>query len=62
VRRWLAAQGYKGDGTPPVLPDEVRVEATARYVEAWERILGKPFVPNADEPDARMRKNLKVQA
>jgi phosphoribosylaminoimidazole-succinocarboxamide synthase len=60
VRRWLAAQGYKGDGTPPTLPDEVRVEATARYVEAWERILGKPFVPNAEEPDARMRKNLKV--
>jgi phosphoribosylaminoimidazole-succinocarboxamide synthase len=60
VRRWLAAQGYKGDGTPPVLPDEVRVEATARYVEAWERICGKPFVPNAEEPDARMRKNLKV--
>ena len=62
VRRWLAAQGYKGDGTPPVLPDEVRVEATARYVEAWERICGKQFVPNADDPDARMRKNLKVQA
>ena len=60
VRRWLAAQGYKGDGTPPTLPDEVRVEATARYVEAWERILGKRFEPNAEEPIARMRRNLKV--
>lgn len=60
VRRWLASQGYKGEGAPPVLPDDVRVEATARYVEAWERILGREFTPNLEDPNARMRKNLKV--
>jgi phosphoribosylaminoimidazole-succinocarboxamide synthase len=58
VRRWLAAQGYKGDGDPPTLPDEIRIEATARYIEAWERILGREFQPNLDDPNARMKKNL----
>ncbi len=27
VRRWLAAEGFKGDGPIPPIPDEVRVEA-----------------------------------
>ncbi len=58
VRRWLASVGYKGDGPTPPIPDEVRIEATSRYVAAWERICGMPFVPNLDEPQARMRKNL----
>jgi phosphoribosylaminoimidazole-succinocarboxamide synthase len=58
VRRWLADQGYKGDGPTPTIPDEIRIEATLRYVQAWERICGTPFVPNLEEPHARMRRNL----
>jgi phosphoribosylaminoimidazole-succinocarboxamide synthase len=58
VRRWLAAQGFKGDGPIPALPDEVRVEASRRYIEAFETIVGAPFVPNLEEPQARLRKNL----
>src|SRR5579871_1212319 len=27
VRRWYIGQGYKGDGTPPAMPDEVRTGA-----------------------------------
>jgi len=60
VRRWLAAQGYKGEGAPPKLPDEVRIEATLRYAQAWRRICGREFEPNLEEPNARMRKNLRV--
>lgn len=58
VRRYLAGLGYQGDGLPPPLPDEVRIEASARYVEACERILGRAFEPDLSEPGARMRKNL----
>jgi phosphoribosylaminoimidazole-succinocarboxamide synthase len=58
VRRWLAAQGFTGDGPIPPIPDDVRVEASRRYIEAAETIMGTPFVPNLDEPHARMRKNL----
>jgi phosphoribosylaminoimidazole-succinocarboxamide synthase len=58
VRRFLVDQGYRGEGPIPVIPDDVRVEATRRYIEAVDRITGTPFVPNLDEPNARMRKNL----
>jgi phosphoribosylaminoimidazole-succinocarboxamide synthase len=58
VRRWLAAQNYKGDTAPPTIPDDVRVEASRRYIEAYQRISGLPFRPNLDNPLPRMRRNL----
>ena len=60
VRRFLAAQGFRGDGPIPDIPDEVRIEAMRRYIEAVERITGSPFVPNVEEPQARMTKNLRA--
>jgi len=60
VRRTLADQGYKGDGPPPKLSDDVRVEAARRYIQVCELVTGRPFVPNTDEPNARIRKNLKL--
>ena len=42
MRRWLAAQGFRGDGPIPAIPDDVRVEATRRYIEAVEHITGRP--------------------
>jgi phosphoribosylaminoimidazole-succinocarboxamide synthase len=58
VRRWLAGQGFKGDGPIPALPDDVRVEAARRYIEAYETITGEAFVPDLQEPIGRLRKNL----
>ena len=49
VRTWLAEQGFRGDGDPPVLTDEIRVEAAKRYIQAYEVITGKEFVVD-DEP------------
>ena len=60
VRRTLAEQGYKGEGPPPKLTDEVRVEAARRYIQVCELITGRPFVPDQAEPIARIRKNLKL--
>lgn len=60
VRRFLAAQGFRGDGPIPRIPDAVKVEAMRRYIEAVERITGVPFVPNVEEPQARMRRNLQA--
>jgi phosphoribosylaminoimidazole-succinocarboxamide synthase len=60
LRRWLADNGFKGDGPIPNIPDDVRVEAARRYAEAYEAITGGPFQPNLDEPHARMRRNLKL--
>ncbi len=58
VRRWLAERGWRGEGTPPTLPDEVRCEAARRYIEAYERVTGDEFAPSTEEPVERMRRNL----
>jgi phosphoribosylaminoimidazole-succinocarboxamide synthase len=58
VRRYLAGLGFKGDGPIPPIPDEIRVEATRRYVEACEKITGAAFVPDLEDPAARIRRNL----
>ena len=60
VRRWLAEHGFKGDGPIPSIPDDVRVEASRRYAEAFETITGETFAPNLEEPTARIAKNLGV--
>jgi len=58
VRRWLAERGYRGEGTPPPLPDAVRCEAAQRYIETFERITGGDFVPDTEEPLVRIRRHL----
>ena len=58
VRLWLGEQGYKGNGPPPELPIEIRVEAATRYISAFEQISGSEFVPDLEEPVARIRRNL----
>jgi phosphoribosylaminoimidazole-succinocarboxamide synthase len=60
VRLWLGEQGYKGDGTPPVLPKAVRCEAARRYIETYEQITRQPFEPNVEEPIARIRQSLGI--
>jgi phosphoribosylaminoimidazole-succinocarboxamide synthase len=58
VRRWLAARGFQGDGPIPAIPDEIRIEASRRYIEAFERIAGEAFVPDLEDPAVRIPRNL----
>lgn len=60
VRRWLKEVGYGGDGPAPPLPDDVRVEASRRYIEACDRIRGSEFIPDLEPPHERIRKNLNL--
>jgi phosphoribosylaminoimidazole-succinocarboxamide synthase len=62
VRRWLAERGFKGDGPIPDIPDDVKVEAARRYIEAYERITGTEFVPDLEDPAVRMPRNLGLGA
>ena len=62
VRRWLSVQGFKGDGPIPAIPDEVRVEASRRYIQACDQVRGMPFEPDTSDPLARIRKNLGLGA
>ena len=59
VRRWLVSErGYRGEGAPPALPDDVRCEAAARYIEAYERVTGQAFAADREAPEPRIRRNL----
>lgn len=61
LRRFLAAQGWKGDGPIPRLPDEVRIESARRYIEACETVRGEAFVPNLEPPATRLERNLRAR-
>ena len=58
VRRALAELGYRGDGPPPTLPPRV-VEATTRsYVDAYERLTGRSFIPGEQPAAPRIARAL----
>ncbi len=58
VRRALADVGYRGEGPVPNLPAEVWAATTTRYVEAYERLSGRRFVPGATPAGPRIRATL----
>jgi phosphoribosylaminoimidazole-succinocarboxamide synthase len=58
VRTWLVGQGFTGDGKPPKLPDEVRIEAALRYIETYERMTGREFEPDLEPPVTRLAEKL----
>jgi len=60
VRRALLATGYRGDGEPPALPDEVWQQTSARYIDAYERLTGTPFQPGAYPVGPRILEHLHV--
>ena len=47
VRRAFAELGYKGEGPVPDVPGEVWSATSGRYITAYERLTGSPFVPGA---------------
>lgn len=59
VREWLAARGFRGDGEPPALTDDVRIEAARRYITAYELITGRDFEPAEGEIAPRVEAALK---
>lgn len=59
VRRWLSDRGFAGDGPIPAIPDDIRVEASRRYAEAYETIVGAPLAVDLAPPLTRMFDNLR---
>lgn len=45
LRLWYAKKGYRGDGEPPKLSDDLIVELSRRYIAIYEKIVGKKFLP-----------------
>ena len=43
VRDWLSATSWDKNSPPPSLPADVVTKTRAKYVEAYERLTGRPF-------------------
>ena len=43
VRDWLTASGWDKNSDPPALPEDVVSKTREKYIEAYERLTGKPF-------------------
>ncbi len=59
VREWLMINGFQGlEGqTLPDMTPEFVEDVSARYIELYETITGKPFVPDLDaDPEARVKR------
>ena len=54
VRRWLASKGFLGEGQIPPIPDEIRVEAARRYIQAFETLSDKKFNPDSQNASERI--------
>jgi phosphoribosylaminoimidazole-succinocarboxamide synthase len=58
LREWFVAQGYRGEGQAPTMPDEVIATVAARYITAYEHLTGQPFVPGAHPAEARIQRSM----
>jgi phosphoribosylaminoimidazole-succinocarboxamide synthase len=58
LRFWYAAQGYRGDGPPPTMPDDFIAQVAGRYIAAYERLTGQAFEPAEQPTTERIRRNL----
>ncbi len=54
IRQWLIGQGYQGNGTPPVIPEALRLDLAETYCELHQRLLGRAFRP----PEGDIRETL----
>jgi phosphoribosylaminoimidazole-succinocarboxamide synthase len=59
VRLEYAKQGYRGDGTPPIMSAELWAAASERYITIYELLTGKTFAPGAYPVGPRLIDNLK---
>ena len=50
LRQWLMDRGFMGHGEAPEIPDDVRIETAWRYIQAYQLITGREFIPQALPP------------
>ena len=60
VRLEYAQRGYRGDGAPPAMPDELWVATSERYIRIYEMLTGKTFEPGAYPVEQRLVENLRT--
>jgi phosphoribosylaminoimidazole-succinocarboxamide synthase len=58
VRLAYAEKDYRGDGEPPVLPDDLWIAASQRYISIYEMLTGRQFEPAQYPAEPRIVDNL----
>jgi phosphoribosylaminoimidazole-succinocarboxamide synthase len=58
IRLYYAAQGYRGEGEPFPMPEELAIQAAQRYIHTYELLTGRAFVPGDLPAGPRMERNL----
>jgi phosphoribosylaminoimidazole-succinocarboxamide synthase len=60
IRQWLIQErGFSGHGTPPALPDDVRVMLSTKYMQVYEKLTGEVFESTVGDVAQRIQSNLK---
>ena len=59
IRLWYAERGYKGDGPPPPMSEELVSKASQRYIEVYEKITGNTFERFPYPIEERIKNNTK---
>jgi len=58
MRKWYAAQGYRGDSTPPTMPSDFIAQIAARYLATYEKLTDTLFTPGVQPAAARIWRSL----
>ncbi len=58
IRQWLIDRGFSGEGTPPDLSDEIRLEIANSYMDLYELLTGAEFNLGTDDVNKRIKNNL----
>ncbi len=58
VRLAYAERGYRGDGTPPEMADDLWAALSQRYIAIYEMLTGQRFQPGEYPIEPRLLKNL----
>ena len=59
IRQWLLGQGYMGDGVPPQINDEKRIEIAQHYIHSFERVTGETFKGAVGDVSVRIESKLR---
>jgi len=59
LREWFKGQGYTGEGQPPIMPPEFAAQVAQRYIDVYERLTEKEFIPGAPSVQRRIIRKLK---
>ena len=58
IRQWLIDKGFKGEGVPPELTDDIRILLSEKYIELYKKLIGKDFIPSTGDVKNRIINNL----